>query len=244
MCTISFVPGEDGYLVAMNRDELRTRPPALPPRILEINGLEVIYPRERAGGTWIACNAAGNVFALLNWDNADRALPSAKRQTRGAIIPRLIAETDSSAFGSRLEDLDLNRMNAFRLVGILRDGRRVREWRWDGVRLKDADFAWARQHWFSSSLSDALAEENRGQACESAARESTALDEEWLAKLHRSHEPGPGPYSICVHRPDATTASFTVVRFSCKSVSMGYLEGSPCRKNGLDWLSTIAVRRA
>src|ERR1700756_122950 len=56
MCTLTFVPSEDGYLVGMNRDELLTRPAALPPRRFQRSGMEMVYPREPSGGTWIACN--------------------------------------------------------------------------------------------------------------------------------------------------------------------------------------------
>ena len=243
MCTLSLVPGENGYLVAMNRDELRTRPPALPPRVLELNGTEVMYPREPAGGTWIACNAAGNLLALLNWHDVDAAMPGAQMQTRGVVIPNLIAETDSFGVGLRIKRLDLKGMLPFRLVGIFRAERTVCEWRWDGTRLSEVELSWTRRHWFSSGLSDALAEEGRGPAFEAAAQESGVWDETWLTNLHRSHAPTPGPYSICVHRPDASTVSYTVVRCADWCISMGYVEGSPCWKDGIDAFATIAVRK-
>ena len=67
MCTLSFLPSNRSFLVAMNRDESHTRPAALPPRILEVDGMEVIYPREPGGGTWVGCNDGGNLLALVNW---------------------------------------------------------------------------------------------------------------------------------------------------------------------------------
>ncbi len=48
----------------MNRDELSSRAPALPPQKLSTNGIDAIYPREPAGGTWIACNSRGNLLAF------------------------------------------------------------------------------------------------------------------------------------------------------------------------------------
>jgi Transport and Golgi organisation 2 len=243
MCTLSFVPGEHGYLVAMNRDELRTRLPALLPRAFDLNGIEVIHPREPAGGTWIACNAAGNLLALLNWHDVNAEVPSPKPPTRGAVIPNLIAETDSMGVALRFKEIHLHGMLPFRLIGIFRPERSVREWWWDGTRLTDVKFSWTRLHWFSSGLSDALAQVERRRTCEAAAQESDAWDEAWLAKVHRSHAPIPGPYSVCVHRADATTVSYTSVRCAGRCISMGYLEGNPCRKDALDALVTIAVRK-
>ena len=69
MCTLTFVPTTDGYLVAMNRDELRIRPVARAPRIHTRNGVEALYPTEPSGGTWIASNRYGNLLALLNWND-------------------------------------------------------------------------------------------------------------------------------------------------------------------------------
>src|SRR6266702_5567457 len=81
MCTLTFIPTEDGYLVAMNRDELRSRPPALLPDVFEKHGVEMTYPRERSGGTWIACNGHGNLLALLNWNGSGSRKSGAKRRT-------------------------------------------------------------------------------------------------------------------------------------------------------------------
>ena len=243
MCTLSFVPGNDGYLVAMNRDELRTRLPALQPQVFDLNGMEMMYPREPAGGTWIACNAAGNLLALLNWNDVDGEVPSAKPKTRGAVIPKLIAETRSIGMALRFQELELYGTLPFRLIGIFLPERSVREWRWDGTRLTDLQSSWTRLHWFSSGLSDALAQQERHRTCEAAAQESNTWDQVWLAKVHRSHAPAPGAYSICVHRVDASTVSYTLVRCARRYISMSYLEGSPCRKPALDALATIAVRK-
>jgi len=51
----------------MNRDELRSRPRALAPKYFECNGVTAVYPSETLGGTWIAGNLYGQLFALLNW---------------------------------------------------------------------------------------------------------------------------------------------------------------------------------
>lgn len=243
MCTLSFVPRNDGYLVAMNRDELRTRLPALQPRVFDLNSIEVMYPREPAGGAWIASNAAGNLLALLNWNDVDSEMPGAKLQTRGAVIPKLIAETSSMGVALRFQELDLWGMLPFRLIGIFLQERSVHQWRWDGTRLTDVQSSWTRLHWFSSGLSDALAQKHRHRTCEAAAQESDAWDEAWLAKVHRSHAPAPGAYSICVHRADASTVSHTLVRCAPRYISMSYLEGNPCYKDGRDAMAAIALRK-
>lgn len=234
MCTLTFSPQAAGYLVAMNRDELLTRPAALPPDSFKIAGIRALYPREPSGGTWIACNNLGATLALLNW-NAVRSGDSLSRQTsRGSLIPRLIFQARSAGTERSLASSDLSALLPFRLFGIFPHERKVFEWRWDGSALGVLLFPWRRHHWFSSSLSDALAQRSRGSIC-SASRPAEGRDHrDWLANLHRSHAPAPGPYSICVHRPDAATVSYTQIVCDSTSATLAYLSGSPCRKRQFD----------
>jgi len=244
MCTLTFVPTVDGYLAGMNRDELLTRPAALPPEIHEREAMKLVYPREPSGGTWIACNSHGNLLAVLNWHEIATASLGEKRRTRGLVIPLLIREEHSSSTDSCIKRLTLNGVFPFRLIGVFQNERKLIEWRWDGTAIQELVWAWARKHWFSSSLSDSCATAERGRVCEVAALDAAAGSESWLRSLHRSHDPKPGPYTICVHRQDASTVSYTEVECDRSSISMRYLSGSPCLKGTLDELATVQLRNS
>jgi len=84
----------------------------------------------------------------------------------------------------------------------------------------------------SSSLSDFKAEEYRCATCTVAASVRNPEGSDWLADLHRSHRPFSGPYSICVHRPDAVTVSYTEVLVNSRLTSMRYVARSPCESTG------------
>jgi hypothetical protein len=138
--------------------------------------------------------------------------------------------------------MNLDGLFPFRLVGIFRSERVINEWRWDGVAKRNLAFSWARKHWFSSSLSDSLAEKERGRTCETAAGEPAAGNNGWLRRLHASHVPKPGPFSVCVHRQDAATVSYTEVRCDRTQILMDYLDGNPCLKEGFDELASLPIK--
>jgi len=232
MCTLSFVPHTNGYAVGMNRDELRSRPGAIAPRYFECNGLTAVYPSETSRGTWIAVNAYGQLFALLNWHCAGARAYTARRRSRGEIIPQLIFDSDFRVAATILVSPRLTGILPFRLIGIYPKHRVISEWRWDGRRIRRSAFTWARQHWFSSSLSDVQAEEYRRATSTVAASVGDLEGLDWLPHLHRSHRPSCGPYSICVHRPDAVTVSYTGVVVNSRLISMRYIAGSPCEAAG------------
>ncbi len=242
MCTLTFVPLEDEYLVGMNRDELFSRPRALPPKVFVKGAMEMVYPREPSGGTWIAANSQGNLLALLNWNCNEASYAGEKRKTRGLVIPELIGLPESSTANSHFHRMDLDGLFPFRLVGIFRSEKVVNEWRWDGTAKQLLRLPWARKHWFSSSLSDSLAEKERRRACEAAAGGPAAGSNGWLRRLHRSHVPRPGPFSVCVHRLDAATVSYTEVRCGGTQIAMDYLDGNPCLKTSFDELATLALK--
>src|SRR6516225_8003964 len=177
MCTLTFVPTVGGYLAGMNRDELLTRPAALPPEIHGRGEMKLVYPREPSGGTWIACNSRGNLLALLNWNEVDLLALGEKSRSRGCVIPELIYEAESSSTDLRLRQMDLFGIFPFRLIGAFPEEHAFIEWQWDGLHAIKLNYPWAPRHWFSSSLSDTRANEVRSRVCEAAAPEASVLDE-------------------------------------------------------------------
>jgi hypothetical protein len=234
MCTLTFVPTEDGYVAGMNRDEKLTRPRAIPRKLLDLPGATALYPRESSGGTWIAANRQGNFLSLLNWNDATPPFAGAAVRSRGMLIPELIGGDDLPDTQARFARLDLKEVAPFRLVGAFSRESLIMEWRWDGLRRQELNFAWRKRHWFSSSVSDALAQRERGRACEKAERDGSLNVVSWVRKLHQSHDPVPGPFSICVHRKDAASVSYTEVRCSGDGISMSYRSGSPCLSDRFD----------
>lgn len=226
MCTLSLVPRECGFLLAINRDEQRTRSKALPPAIHRCGDLDALYPREPGGGTWIGINEAGLCAALINW-YARPQLWKTQAFSRGEIIPRLlVARTIDEAEGI-LSGLLLPKLNPFRLI-LIRHGEAVREFRSDTEGIELASHDWGIRHWFSSGHDEKSASRIRGETCRRAHAEPDVGTLLWLRRLHASHDPEIGADSICVHRDDALTVSLTILESSDISAAMCYADTSPC----------------
>ena len=55
------------------------------------------------------------------------------------------------------------------------------------------------------------------------------LDPQERLSFHRSHRPVRGPWSVCMHRLDARTVSYSQLRASETELSFRYAQGAPCR---------------
>jgi hypothetical protein len=224
MCTVSFLPQTRGFFLAMNRDEQKSRARAMPPRRRQTGAHASLYPSEKSGGTWIGVNDAGMALALINWyakPQRDRSLCL----SRGIVIPELLAAGDLKDLSAGLKNLPLSELNPFRLVAISIGERSVREWRWDGKSLTSKRFSWTRHHWFSSGYDEALVERRRRPLVRAIAETPSAI-----RRLHRSHKPERGPFSICMHRDVAETVSYTEIAVTKEKARLRYAAGAPCTK--------------
>jgi Transport and Golgi organisation 2 len=229
MCTLSVITSNDGYLLAMNRDERIARGAGTLPEIYQVNGTTAIYPSDGAGGAWIAANQYGITLALLNWnDLAPNGTAAARTRSRGRVIPALISSRSLLDLHEVLGVSNFKGMPPFRLVGALPSEQEIWEWRWDSRQLESRAYEWKPQHWFSSSLSDEWATSLRGAVCRNAQLELDAGSAAWLHRLHASHAGGPGAFSLCVHRDDVKTLSYSEVMVTGGHVQMGHSLGSPC----------------
>ncbi len=230
MCTLTFIPKPQGYLLGMNRDERLTREPALAPVAITNAGLSAVYPRESSGGTWIGSNAAGITFALLNQNPGPQS--QVKERSRGEIIPAILSSSRFPVAMRRFQHVDLRGLLPFVLVGIFPAEQIISQCQWDGNELKFLRIGWDVRHWFSSGVSDEMARKVRGSTCYEAWRRRDAGSAEWLRGLHASHSPVRGSFSICVHRPDVPTVSYTEVALSGGDLTMRYHAGHPCQALG------------
>lgn len=138
MCTVSVIPLAGGaFRLVTNRDEQRSRPPALRPTVVPLaSGGLAAWPTDAlAGGTWVAAGASGLVLTLLNGNPGRR--PWRARlglASRGLIIPALIDRGRAGAAMDALAAMTLTSYAPFRLIGV--DERDLFDAVWTGSSLR------------------------------------------------------------------------------------------------------------
>jgi hypothetical protein len=241
MCTVSFLPTSQGFYLAMNRDEKGDRSAALVPAIVELGSRRAIFPREPTGGTWISANDAGVCLSLINWHRI-KTEPKHEVVSRGIVVMELAGKSTTDEIANGVTKLPLRRLRPFRLITVVQEERRVTEWRWNLEWLTMHNHEWQRQHWFSSGFDERRAEIERQRVCDAAVAggddpgnasiragvNAPGYSLKWLRQLHRSHAPKRGPFSICMHRVQASTVSYTEVAVRDQQVTMLYRAGPPC----------------
>ena len=195
-----------------NRDELRTRPSALPPRLVESGTRRSAMPIDaEAGGTWVAVNDAGVAATLLNLNLPD-AKPVDRAESRGQIIPPLMACGSAAEAAEAAGNLLPTQYKPFRLV--LADPSMVYLIRSDGhaLSVKQIGSPGSGPMLFTSSgLGDHLVEGPRRELFEQL---FAGPPETWLrvqSNFHRHRWQDQLPLSVLMSRDDAATVSISSV---------------------------------
>lgn len=238
MCTVTIVPmgkQADGFRMACSRDESHGRPAALPPIQDERDGVRFVMPIDPgSGGTWVAVNEHGLALTLLNYNLPEP--PTGRDRSRGDVIPAVLSASNVQEVLDRLEVIERDRMMPFRLVAC--DGRSVMLWRstepadqveitrWNGDPMM----------WTSSGLGDHLVEGPRRELFDAwfADEMPLSLTEDQLA-FHCHQWPGREHLSVCMHREDARTVSYTTVDVNAEQIRLTYHPDRPDREAEDRW---------
>lgn len=239
MCTLSWIRGEAGYTVFMNRDERPTRAPGLPPGIRG-NAVRWIAPFDgQSHGTWIGANERGVTLAILNRYHDSPMSADGEWISRGLLVTSLLEEPSKDDVERHLRDEPLGLYQPFTLA-VFDVGRGARLLAWNGKELAASQVVNTGLVITSSGFDQELATKLRGSLFErweefERPDPANATDPtypthptmEAFEEIHSSHLPEKGPLSICMHRPEAGTVSFTRIDVRPEAVRVHYIPGPP-----------------
>lgn len=219
MCTLSWLyHGNNHYEVYFNRDEQRSRLPALEPHSVVIDGVHCLMPIDPVGGgSWISTNEHGVTVCLLNYYQG--TTPEGELSSRGNIVKRLASSCSSFTVDSRLLGMDLSAFAPFTVVSF--DTRRTANetvmWTWDGQQLH-------RSHAFAPIVSAAMHFEEARRYRRDLFNEliTTTPDDQIGPQFHQTYDANYPHLSPLMERNDARTVSFTSVIVSCSKQEMNY----------------------
>ncbi len=232
MCTISWLIRPSGYRVFFNRDEQKSRPRARVPGIQQENSVDAIMPIDpQGGGTWVAVNAYGLTFALLNFYQG--RLPKGRLISRGQLVKACAGFNTAKDAIAYIESLNLAKYAPFSLLCFEPEENRTHVvlLRWDGKKILRSEehcplisSAVRYDEVYSSRISvyhDVMGELPSVDASEER-------HEGDYVRLHQSHAPNRSAESICMHRDDAETVSFSQINVDAEHIEFYYADGAPC----------------
>lgn len=151
MCTVTFVPTQNGYILTSSRDEQKARPTIFPKKY-SIGDKMLIFPKdELAGGTWIATDEKHRTACLLNGAFENHIKKERYRKSRGLILLESFAFSSINDFSNQV---DLENIEPFTLLLIdSSPNLEFVEMRWDGTKkyIKNIDIN-LPQIWSSATL--------------------------------------------------------------------------------------------
>jgi hypothetical protein len=232
VCTLSWFPTPDGYEVFFNRDERRSREPAVPPAIHTRDGIRFVAPLDSDfGGSWLAVNEHGVTLAVENGytDLDDLAHEPAEGFTSRGLLLTSLADCRSSAEAlRRVEGLDLHKYRSFLLTVFDEDGTGLLA-RWvRGLLSVDRKLEDLVPIISSSFETDDVRRSRRDLFHRLRDRAGSRTAELHLA-YHASHLPQKSAYSTCMHRPEARTVSFSHVQVDQREARFHYVPHPPCQ---------------
>jgi hypothetical protein len=227
VCTLSWHRSPDGYRVFFNRDERTERRPGIAPALRERGSTRFLAPLDGDfGGTWIAASERGLTLCLLNGTPMLPPEPAARR-SRGELPLALIDSRSTAEVRTRIAGIGLAAFHPFVLVGFDPDGSGL-VLSWQAATLAEEALPDGAPLVSSSFSTEEVRAERIAVYRSAVGRPDPDEATELHLRFHESHLPRRGPHSVCMHREDASTVSFTWVEIGSAEVRMRHVAGPPC----------------
>jgi len=225
MCTVSWLFNTHGYELFFNRDELNCRQRAQPPKIKQLQNTRVIAPTDvDAGGTWISVNEHGLTLCLLNNYAAQAQMEKQNWISRGLLVKKLSHFTDTESLLAHFKTIALPLYRPFNLL-MLSLSCHIWQLSWNGVELRIIKDP-AMPLTSSSFATDGVIKSRLQQFNNDVSTED--VQPQQLKQYHASHLPEPGAFSVCMHRDNGQTVSYSHICVSPSQARFNYFDGSPC----------------
>lgn len=224
MCTVSFLPIQNGYILTSSRDEKTSRPDAIFPQKYMVHGQQLFFPKDKlAGGTWVTTSINNFTLCLLNGAFEKHISKPPYKMSRGIMLLDFFKFNDVEKF---IAEFDFNGIENFTLVIVDSNIEiKLHELVWDGNTLhhsiKDANKPYI---WSSSTLYDAMAKTNRVNWFNQFIDEHN-FTKQSIINFHKNAGDGSLENSILMNRENRVkTVSITCIDNNDENYTMDYID--------------------
>ena len=222
MCTVSFVPVKEKFIITSNRDEKTTRRNAIRPQPSVYNGQKLFYPKDGdAGGTWIVMKENGDTAVLLNGAFICHTAEPPYRLSRGIVLLDIFSTERPSITFTKI---NLQDIEPFTLV--LLENNCLYEFRWDGTEKYYKQLSINRAYiWSSATLYDGFVVKKREQWFASFLNNQPTPTQQDIINFHRFTGDGDKKNDLLMTRDGLySTVSITSILLTKDRASMKYLD--------------------
>jgi hypothetical protein len=218
MCTVTYLPLSNGYLLTSNRDEKEWRSKAIPPQ--EYNNL--FFPKDQdKGGTWICTRKDNITLCLLNGAFIAHKSLGNYKQSRGVILLQIAASDNPF---NTIETIELSNIEPFTL--IITNGHKLSQLKWDGINKHINSYNPNQAKiWSSVTLYNSSQQQLREEWFQNWLDIQENYTVENVMGFHQNTGDGNPEHSLLMNRSNKVfTVSITSVHVYSNHQSMHYLD--------------------
>ena len=225
MCTLSWLKTHQGYEIFFNRDEQRSRLIATPPEhYTAATGNRFMMPTDLdSGGSWIGVTDSGVSICLLNFYQGNT--PNNTLISRGMLVKELLGLSSIEEIRKDLEHIQFDYYAPFTLVLFDPETSSPISFCWDGKVFSSISI---ESPYTSSGVEFPQVSQARQETFKRHFKDRPKCIDQ-LKAYHASHIPEKSKWSVCMHREDASTVSFSHLSITPMTSTFNYTAGSPCK---------------
>ncbi len=222
MCTVTYLPLNNGYFLTSNRDESLLRPMAIPPKKYLYNNHSLFFPKDPvAGGSWIVTDENEYSLCLLNGAQIKHIKKGNYKKSRGLILLDFFNYPTLETF---INEYDFNGFEPFTLIIIKNCPRSLFLLRWDETNLTLTELDHNQGYiWSSCTLYDIENQSNREKWFRSFLNDTKAIKQRDIIKFHSCTEINDLDNGLVIKRTDLMqTVSITSVSCNENRIKIYY----------------------
>jgi hypothetical protein len=222
MCTVTYIPHQDGIYLTSNRDEKTTRATAIFPSVYGAGAIRVVCPKDPKGkGTWIGAKNTGTAAVLLNGGFVKHHPKLEYGKSRGLIFMEVMLSRQPRV---ALQQMDLSDIEPFTLI-IFEQGE-LNEFRWDGESKHEKILNAAQPHiWSSATLYNQTSAKKRKNWFENWMLDHPLADQKDILDFHRNGGDGNAYDGLLINRSELIkTVSISCLGLSKTGIRMNYFD--------------------